>query len=90
MTSKKSTWWFPEIGLASNHPFIDGCPIINQPFWDISIYGNPHVGCMVPFKGVVLRTSWRLGAGASMHEVSIFLGPKPLSSEKNILGQLLK
>ena len=29
-----SIWWFPQIGAPRNHAFIEGFPIINQPFWD--------------------------------------------------------
>ena len=28
-----ATWWFPEIGVAPNHPCSWDLSIINQPFW---------------------------------------------------------
>ena len=39
-TINNSNWWFPEIGVPPNHPFIDGFSLIDQPCW--SILGIPH------------------------------------------------
>ena len=37
--------WFPKSwGYPSDHLFIDGFSMINHPFGDTPIYGNPHVG----------------------------------------------
>ena len=44
---------FPKIGLPTNHPFIDGCSIINHPAIGVlpfmetpnSGYSQKHLGC---------------------------------------------
>ena len=41
-------WWFPEIGVPPNHPFLDGIfpykPSLNHPAIGVPpIYGNPHM-----------------------------------------------
>ena len=49
-------WGVPEIGVPSNHPFLDGIfPNKNQPFLD---YGNPHM-CIseIAIFGMVFPTS---------------------------------
>ena len=41
--SKIVIWWFPEIGVPPNHPFLDGIfPNKNHPYWGSPIYGTPH------------------------------------------------
>ena len=41
-------WRFPEMGVPLNHPFIDACSIIDHPFWDTPMYGNPLISSTCP------------------------------------------
>ena len=39
-------WWFPEIGVPPNHPFLDRIfHEINHPFWGTPNLGKPHLTC---------------------------------------------
>ena len=38
-----SIWWFREIGVPPNHPFLDGIFSINYSFWGTPILGTPHI-----------------------------------------------
>ena len=36
-------WWFPEIGVPPNHPFLDGIFPYKPTILGYPIYGNPHL-----------------------------------------------
>ena len=45
LKSTKPNWWFPEIGVLPNHPFLDGIfPLQTIHFGVPPIYGNPQIG----------------------------------------------
>jgi hypothetical protein len=50
-------WRFPKIGLAPNHPFIDGFPINCKPsgYWGTPVPGNPHTMSMKKCHGYIIN-----------------------------------
>jgi hypothetical protein len=57
----EKTWRVPTIGIPPNHPFVDGFSLINHPFLDTPIYGNPHIISMSEITSSMTTTATRLG-----------------------------